>query len=211
MSQFVASYIPGRTIVIHNAFEDARFFSDGFTDRVFDFGFCGRLVSEKGVSILLEAFADMCRNERRLRLAIMGDGPERASLEEQARAKGIEENVTFTGSKDSEGVANMMRSCRVLVVPSVYEEPFGIVALEGLSSGCRVVVTRKGGLPEAVGAFGIVVDATPESLRVGMSSALSDCDHPVQDQSGLRRYLTSRRSEIVGRHYERVVNLVAKK
>jgi glycogen(starch) synthase len=40
-----------------------------------------------------------------------------------------------------------------MVVPSVMEEPFGIVALEGLACGCRMVISKAGGLPEAVGRF----------------------------------------------------------
>ena len=209
VSHFVASHIPGRTVVIHNAYDDVVFYSDDQIARTFHFGFCGRLVSEKGVNVLLDAFAELSKNESRLRLVVVGDGPERNALEEQVRYRGIEHNVTFTGSKDSNGVADMMRRCDVLVVPSVCEESFGIVALEALASGCRVVVTRKGGLPEAVGDFGIVVDPTAESLMDGMSTAMKECHSPRRDPGRLRRYLASRRIELVGRRYERVLSMAA--
>ena len=48
-----------------------------------------------------------------------------------------------------------MNRHRVMVVPSIWEEPFGIVALEGLACGCEVVIARSGGLPEATGPFGV--------------------------------------------------------
>ena len=56
-----------------------------------------------------------------------------------------------------------------MVVPSIWEEPFGIVALEGIACCETVIVTNRGGLPEAVGPCGVVVDASAQALADAMS------------------------------------------
>ena len=70
-----------------------------------------------------------------------------------------------------------------MVVPSVWEEPFGIVALEGLACGCVPVVTRSGGLPDAVGACGVVV---PKNDAPGLADELGRL---VADEPARRRLL----------------------
>jgi glycosyltransferase involved in cell wall biosynthesis len=63
----------------------------------------------------------------------------------------------------------MLNAHRVIVVPSVWEEPFGVVALEGLACGCAPIVTRSGGLPDAVGRCGVVV---PKNDTASLADAI---------------------------------------
>ena len=114
--------------------------------------FVGRLVSDKGVDLLLDAVAAL-PNAKSVSVTIIGDGPERHSLEIRARTLGLE-RARFAGSLNPVQVAEELRQHQVMVVPSLWREPFGIVALEGMACGCAVLVADGGGLPEAVGTAG---------------------------------------------------------
>jgi len=63
--------------------------------------------------------------------------------------------VTFAGAQTGADLARTFNAHRILVVPSRYEEPFGVVALEGIACGCLVVGSGGGGLPEAIGPCGL--------------------------------------------------------
>jgi glycosyltransferase involved in cell wall biosynthesis len=118
--------------------------------------FLGRLVSEKGCDLLLRALEQLKRTYSLTpMLTVIGDGPERRPLERLSNELGVASQVTFRGSQTGTALADTLKQHTVLVVPSVYEEPFGIVALEGIACGCFVVGSRAGGLPEAIGPCGI--------------------------------------------------------
>lgn len=137
----------GPVKVVHNAVSPSRprsAFSAAPT-----IAFAGRLVKEKGVDILLRAFAVVREQIPTATLVICGDGPERDSL-----ARLVEElhlnGVSLAGFCDSERVEQILRDAWVVVVPSVWEEPFGHVALEAMMNGVAVVASDSGGLPEFV-------------------------------------------------------------
>jgi len=116
--------------------------------------FLGRLVSDKGVDLLLQAFS-------RLRppgwhLTIIGDGPERGPLESLAMDLGISESVKFLGALQGEPLVRELNRHELMVVPSRWREPFGVVTLEGLACGCVVLASDGGGLPDAVGSAGLL-------------------------------------------------------
>jgi glycosyltransferase involved in cell wall biosynthesis len=133
--------------VVPNPYRDDVFRRTNMGARAGDVMFLGRLVSDKGVDLLIEALG-----MAKARATIVGDGPERGALEAQARRLGVE--VTFTGVKRDAELVELLNQHRVLVVPSRWEEPFGVVALEAMACGCVPVVARAGGLPEAVGEAG---------------------------------------------------------
>ena len=142
--------------VIPNPYNHVLFKARSDVLREWDLLFVGRLVSDKGADLLLEAVAQLADNGVRLTTTITGSGPEEDALKSQVSALGLTEQVRFTGPLSGEALARMMNAHRVLVVPSRWEEPFGIVALEGLASGCNVVVSDGGGVGEAVGACGLL-------------------------------------------------------
>ena len=116
----------------------------------------GRLHAQKGHGVLLEAIA-RCRAEGvALSLALVGEGPLRAVLEEQARRLGLEEQVRFLGRRDD--VRDLLRAAEVFVFPSLYEA-VGIALLEAMACGTAVVASRAGGIPEIVqdGESGLLV------------------------------------------------------
>lgn len=107
--------------------------------------FVGRLAPEKGAAVLVDAAAAVPE----VPVVIAGDGPERATLEETVRRRRLG-NVTFLGPLDHAEVLDRMRRARVLVVPSLFYETFGIVVLEACASGLPAIVSGHGALEELV-------------------------------------------------------------
>ena len=112
---------------------------------VFVYG--GRLDPEKGVDVLLRAFAAVRRAEPAAELRICGDGSARAELERTAHEIGIP--VSFVRGMDP-GWWRHARGAWAAVVPSVWEEPFGLVAAEAILRGIPVIAAASGALPETV-------------------------------------------------------------
>jgi glycosyltransferase involved in cell wall biosynthesis len=127
--------------------------------------FVGRLVFEKGGHVLLEALALLNSRGRRYRLTVVGRGPEEEPLRRLARELDLTAQVSFLGVQTGVELANILNAHRILVVPSLWEEPFGVVALEGCACGCVVLGTDRGGLPEAIGPCGLTIPkGDPQSL-----------------------------------------------
>ena len=110
----------------------------------------GRLSTEKGVACLLVAFSILLASEPEWRLVVAGDGPERAGLERLARHLGISDHVEFTGWLDQATLLERLRECLLVAVPSIWDEPFGLVAAEAHAAARAVLATRTGALPEIV-------------------------------------------------------------
>lgn len=129
--------------------------------RTKDFVFLGRLVSDKGVDLAIKAIhgfkMHLSENPGASQpsLTIVGDGPERTNLKQLVANLEMEDCVTFTGSLRGDELITCLNQHRYLLVPSIWEEPFGVVVLEGIACGCVPIVSDGGGLPDAVGKAGI--------------------------------------------------------
>ena len=119
--------------------------------------FLGRLSREKGVDLLLRAWAKV-RNANR-RLVIAGTGPEESSLKNLASDLNLT-NIVFTGFLDKEQQASLWSNSSALVVPSIWDEPFGMVVLEAWAKERPIVAYAKGALPELIrhGVTGLLAD-----------------------------------------------------
>ena len=118
----------------------------------------GRLVPKKGFDVLLRALAECAQMDRRAQLTVIGDGPERRSLETLARELALDGKVEWRGAQDHAAVMQAIASAAIMIVPS-REEPFGLVVLEAMAGGKPVVATRVGGLPEVLeGAEAVMVE-----------------------------------------------------
>ena len=106
--------------------------------------FVGNLIHRKAVDVLIAALAAMPDPPP---LRVIGDGPERAALEQQAAAAGVK--ADFAGAMPQEAVAVEMAAAKLIAVPS-REEALGLVALEAMAAGCIPVVSAVGGLAESV-------------------------------------------------------------
>lgn len=155
ISRAVARALPVAASIIPNCY-DAETFRPALpaAEPSRDLIFVGRLVSDKGADLALEALVRLRPLGLRPNLTLVGDGPERAKLEAQAMAGGVREQVVFTGSLQGDALAREFRRHRIQLVPSRWAEPFGIVALEGAACGCFVLGSAEGGLADAIGPCG---------------------------------------------------------
>ena len=166
----VAESIPGPTVQIPNPVRSMFEGKDRPDEEREGLLFAGRLVSRKGVDVALRALARLHRRNQRLPLTICGDGPARAKLEKMSRELNVADFVDFRGWTEPEELAGLYRRARVALIPS-RKEPFGIVALEAIAGGCPVVASNVGGLPEAVGDCGLLVE--PEEPKA-LADAVQD-------------------------------------
>ncbi|HMM75441.1 MAG TPA: glycosyltransferase family 4 protein [Gammaproteobacteria bacterium] len=102
--------------------------------------FVGRLIPLKGVDVLLKAFAEAKARHPALILEIIGDGPERRSLETMASTLGIQHAVEFSGALPQAALPPRYSAASIAVVPSL-TEGFGLVALEAMGCGCAVIAS----------------------------------------------------------------------
>jgi glycogen synthase len=109
----------------------------------------GRLVYEKGFQIALEAMPELIKRQPETRFVVAGSGTHETELRRQATALGLGGHGTFLGWIGDDVLHSLYRIADVCVVPSIYE-PFGLVALEAMASGCPCIVADTGGLREVV-------------------------------------------------------------
>lgn len=144
----------------------------------------GRLSSEKGFDVLIEAVRLAAEDGLDVRLELVGSGPEREALAEQAAPLG--ERVTMVPAEPREALWARMDAAHVVVVPS-RREGLGVVAIEAIARNRPVIASRTGGLPEAVidGIDGVLV--TPDDPRA-LADALHKLPLPAPVGSALDRH-----------------------
>lgn len=153
----------------------------------------GSLIEHKGHRVLLEALADPALE--RVQLTIVGDGPERPSLEAAARAAGLAARVRFLGARREDEVSLLMRDCDLFVLPSLIApsgrmEGVPVVLMEAMASGAPVVATRLSGIPELVidGETGrLAAQGDVANLRAQISAALADPESATRMARAARR------------------------
>jgi glycogen synthase len=126
----------------------------------------GRLVYEKGFQLALDALPGLIERLGNVRFLVAGSGTHEAQLREQAAQLGLMEHGTFLGWIGDDVLHSLYRIADLCVVPSLYE-PFGLVALEAMASGCPCIVADTGGLREIV----------PSDERVGLRFNGGDAVH----------------------------------
>jgi glycogen synthase len=115
----------------------------------------GRLVYEKGFHLALDALAAAVTRLGDVRFVVAGTGTAEAELKKQARKLGLMKHGSFLGWVGDDMLHSLYRISDVCIVPSIYE-PFGLVALEAMASGCLTIVADTGGLREVVPGDGSV-------------------------------------------------------
>ena len=163
--------------------------------------FIGRLVPSKGCDVLLRAMVELPDK----RLTILGDGPERNSLQELARRLGVHSRTDFLGWTSPAQVEEHLAKARVLAVPARWPEPFGLVALEAYAAGCPVVPSGIGGLLDTV-QDGVTGRLVPPGDVSALARALGDllADPALSNRMGLEGYRLIDREFRLDLHLERL-------
>jgi len=173
-----------KVIQLYNGVDIARFKSkeydkNGSKREVLRIGTVGRLQAEKDQATLIQAFnicLEVMTNKSGLdmRLSLIGDGPDRASLEDTVQKLGIQDSVDFLGARDD--VPRQMSALDIFVLPSKGEGISNTI-LESMASGLPVIATAVGGNPELVveGKSGYLVpSANPQLMAEAIGKYIDD-------------------------------------
>jgi glycosyltransferase involved in cell wall biosynthesis len=165
---------------------------DGVGSRIL---FVGRLARVKGLHVLLEAAASLIGEGREMVVNIVGDGPDRESLERRAVDLGIREQVTFHGYRTQEQVREHLQETDIFALPS-FAEGVPVVLMEAMAAGLPVLSTRIAGISELVddNLSGFLV---PPGDRQGFTDRL----RTLQDDPQLRSRLGTAGREKVTRDF----------
>jgi glycogen(starch) synthase len=152
----------------------------------------GRLVYEKGFHLALDALAPVIRRLGDVRFVVAGTGTAEAELKRQARRLGLMRYGSFVGWVGDDMLHALYRVADLCIVPSIYE-PFGLVALEAMASGCLCVVADTGGLREVVPPDGSVGHRFPardvEALEALLLEVLGDDEARAAAVAGAREHV----------------------
>ncbi|MDY7040905.1 MAG: glycosyltransferase [Chloroflexota bacterium] len=169
----------GQVRVIPQFGVDPDLFSPGEEQRsgdAFTVGYAGRLVVEKGVGDLIRALSGL---DDPWRLRIVGSGPLRQSLEDEAQALGVAGRVSFEEWVASTEMPTRLRRLDALVLPSQtrpnWKEQFGRALVEAMACGVPVVGSDCGEIPHVIGEAGLVFpEGDVEALRGHLARLMRD-------------------------------------
>jgi glycosyltransferase involved in cell wall biosynthesis len=137
-------------------------------------GVVGRLVPQKGHIYLLQAAQSILSAFPQVEFLFVGDGPERARLEQATASLGLSSNVRFAGQKSD--MATVYAGIDILVLPSI-NEGMPMTLIEALAAGCPVVATAVGDVEKLIrdGETGLLVEPrNPDALSSAIAKLLSD-------------------------------------
>lgn len=176
------------------------------------FLYLGRIVSTKGVTDMLEAFAFFCRDNTDVRLVIAGDGPEDylTELRERIRVWQIEDRVEFAGFRKD--IGNLIRPALALIVPSLFEA-MGRTTAEAMLAGCYVIGRNTAGTKELLESqqcgtlFDTVPDLTAAMHKVVNMPPSELTGHVLRVQESARRvYTNERNADRILEFYHQILN-----
>ena len=175
------------------------------------FVYCGRLEAEKGVSLLLRAFARLRERLPAAHLRIVGRGSEQRGLETLIRTLGLEQAVAFRGWIAPEALDAELADAWAVVVPSLWAEPLSLVARDAVVRGVPVIASADGGLGESVesGVTGLLFPNGDEAAlaeRLEAVAARRAFPDQVLADEVVRR---ARESYDIGRHIHRLRRIFA--
>lgn len=141
-----------KIMVVHCGVDLARYpfaAREDHVDRPIEILCVGRLSPEKGQALVLRAVADLRRDGKSVCLTLVGDGPLRSQLEDEARRLGIAEHVTFAGAVDQDAIPAFYERADIFCQPS-FMEGIPVVLMEAMATGLPVVSSGVAGIPELV-------------------------------------------------------------
>lgn len=173
--------------------------------------YVGKLSKGKGVDILLLAFAKIVPKIKDVSLEIIGTGHLYKSLTDFTRVSKLKNKIVFRGYLNHSKTLEKIAKSSLTIIPSIWPEPFGRVAIESLLVGTPVLVTNRGGLPEIVrdNRWGIVVKPTKDAISAGIERAIKQNEtlkkHIKDDLGNLETKFTRKVVEAYLEIYEKLI------
>lgn len=191
-SKFVAGEIQttvgGRIVVLGGAVDRELFYPSPTMPQVKNrLIYAGRLVTEKGLWVLIEAFS---LQKSASELELVGEGPLRDEIETFLSGSPLRQRVKLTCYVTPERLRDIMACSKLAVIPSLWQEPLGLVVLEAMACGVPVVASSVGGIPEMItdGENGLLVPpGDPSTLAAAIDSALGNRSVYKKLLDGVRR------------------------
>jgi glycogen(starch) synthase len=200
VSEHVASRIAlPRLRVINNGVPDVAPPRQSFASAVrsqapISFAYVGRLVTEKGIPVLVEAARVLRSRGCQFQVLIIGDGPERGALHALASSLHLDNEVCFLGFQRGVQLQEVMNNVSALVLPSICEDAAPFAVLEQMMQERLVIGSRIGGLAEQIGDAGL-------TFEPGSATALAEQMQLVIEQPHLIESLGKRARERARAYY----------
>lgn len=155
----------------------------GFDEKDFVIVYCGRINKEKGVSELINAML-LLKDNTNIKLMIIGgsffgnsDNEDDFVRSLKAKAQSIEQRIIFTGYIPYEILPDYLRIADIAILPSIWDEPFGLTIVEALAAGLPIITTRSGGIPEICEGVATIVNR--DNIVNNLVTAILDLyNHP---------------------------------
>ena len=180
-----------KCITVHNAINLSNFLNAkaisrakiGMSDDDFVLVYSGRLIEEKGILQLIQTMNKL-QHILNLKLLIIGaaaygnnQSPTPFTRQLQQEAEILDGNIVFTGFIDYKDVPSYLKLADVAVLPSMWEEPFGLTVLESMAAGLPLITTHSGGIPEICTGVATIVER--DSIVENLVNAITDLyEHP---------------------------------
>jgi glycosyltransferase involved in cell wall biosynthesis len=148
--------------------------------------YAGRFDLGKGIEYLIEAIPIILKHYDNCSFVFVGDGPIRPQTEKLAKKLGVSKHIIFEGFVPYSSIGKYYQQCDIVVVPSVWHEPFGRSLIEAMVCGRPVVATKVGGIPELIkqNETGLLVKpASSEELANGLIALL--CAEKMRMRMGM--------------------------
>ncbi|MFB2935443.1 glycosyltransferase family 4 protein [Aerosakkonemataceae cyanobacterium BLCC-F154] len=205
VSQAIANHVSTPSTVINNPYQEDIFYEMPEVSRDRELVFLGRLVSDKGVDLLLDSVANLKNLGLFPKLTIIGTGIEETRLRQQVKHLKINEQVEFVGVKLEQELTKLLNAHKIMVIPSRWQEPFGIVALEGIACGCVIVGSEQGGLKDAINSCGITFpNGNIQVLTQILYDLLSDDNQLLKFREKSELHLIKHKKSLVAKAYIKV-------
>ena len=180
----------------------------------FTIGYVGRLVPEKGIHTLLEAFSQL--DKPRSKLLLVGNGPLRQELAEKAKDLGIGGDTLFVPAMGQDKLPGYLSCLDVLVLPSLttpkWKEQFGRVIIEAQACGVPVLGSDSGAIPEVIGKAGLIFkegsvpDLVKSLKKLGDSASLRKKLSGLGHRQVLKLYTNQKIADQIYRVYQKVLS-----
>jgi len=162
--------------------------------------YVGRLSPEKGVECLIKSIPNIIKEYQDCSFVIIGDGPIRRKLEKKVKELDIQKYIIFMGFISYDRIKKYYQIADIVVVPSIWNEPFGRTLIEAMACRKPLIASRVGGIPEI-----IKHEETGLLVECGNSSELASAILTLLKDKEMRESMGKQGRMIVEEHYDKKV------